>query len=41
MVRNSWGTAWGQDGYAWMPIDALDVVLRDAWTVVDDVDDHP
>jgi C1A family cysteine protease len=40
-VRNSWGTGWGQNGYAWMPIDALDMVLREAWTVVDDLDDTP
>lgn len=41
MVRNSWGTTWGDGGYAWVELGALDPVLLDAWIVKDDVDAGP
>jgi C1A family cysteine protease len=37
-LRNSWGTNWGVDGYAWLRRDALALVLIEAWTVADDID---
>ena len=37
-LRNSWGTSWGVDGYAWLRRDALALVLIEAWTVTDDID---
>lgn len=37
-VRNSWGTHWGEHGYAWLSIEALPEVLREAWTADDDLD---
>lgn len=34
-VRNSWGTAWGQDGYCWMPMSYLiDPNLADDFWVI-------
>jgi C1A family cysteine protease len=41
MVRNSWGTSWGDGGYAWVALSALDSVLLDSWVVEDDLDDGP
>ena len=37
-IRNSWGTVWGDAGYAWLTYDALSAVLREAWVAIDDVD---
>lgn len=37
-VRNSWGTIWGEDGYAWTPLDGLQDSLLEAWKVEDDLD---
>ena len=37
-IRNSWGLSWGKNGYAWMPVTALSIVLREAWTATDDLD---
>ena len=40
MIRNSWGSRWGQDGYAWLAIEGLVQVLQEAWTIDDDIDDE-
>lgn len=37
LVRNSWGTTWGQNGHAWLPWSALDYLLRDGGDVVQPV----
>jgi C1A family cysteine protease len=37
-LRNSWGTGWGDGGYAWLSRDGLTAVLIEAWTVTDDID---
>lgn len=40
-VRNSWGAAWGDGGYAWTPIESVLGNLFEAWTVADDLDPGP
>jgi C1A family cysteine protease len=31
LLKNSFGTEWGDDGYCWMPFDYLDYYAWDLW----------
>jgi C1A family cysteine protease len=37
-LRNSWGTNWGDRGYAWVDRGALAGVMIEAWEITDDID---